>query len=807
MLKNYFITACRNLRKHKTYAFINVFGLSLAFVCSLFLFMNVAHDLSYDQFHEEKETIFKVYHYRKTIEEEKFGTSMSYPVAPTLKAEIPEVKAATRYLWSGGGLEYKGKQFDLQTNLVDNDFFKMFSFPVIKGNTGTPLPDVGSVALSRSAAGTIFGEENPIGKLIRVKLGPDWKELSVSAVLEDTPNNSSVTFAVLARPELNGDYEVNKNNWSWQHHDVFIKIAPTASPEQVEEKMRRITETYNAVDSVYMKKNGYLRDAKGDYFSMRLLPLTEIHLNEEIGSGNNKVSYSYVYTLLLIGIFILAIACFNFINLTIAQSFTRVKEVGVRKYLGAEKKQIFLQVWGESLLLCLLALMIGLGCSVSLFTWLSREFGSKFSLGQFISPLTIMAMLAGTLVVSLIAGGYPALVISKLNATNILKGSITLKKPGIFRNSLIIVQFSMACLLMGCTVIAYKQFEYMRSMPLGINKQAVITIPLYNYGKGADIAQQFRLRLASQPAVLSVSGSNINIGVGKDGSTSKRSTGFAYKDLNINANMLTVDYDFLKTLGITLLRGRDFSRSFATDTVTSVIVTQSMASQFGVKDPVGLSFVADSALPPSVIIGVIPDFHLYSLHEKTEPLMIDMSSAGRIDYVFIKIKTEEPLQLMETVKAIYKDLEPGREFRGTFMDENTERWYSKEKNLSRLLGVASLIAIVLSCLGLFALALLMIGQRVKEIGVRKVLGASAMNINLLLTKEFLRLVVLSIVIATPLAWWLMSQWLQNFPYRMTISWTLFLIVGITAVLVAVLTVGFHTLKAAMANPVKSLRTE
>ena len=807
MLKNYIITAWRNLRKHKTYAIINVFGLSLAFICSLFLFMNVANDLSYDQFHEGKEHIFKVYHYRRTADKEKFGTSMSYPVAPTLKAEIPEVKAAARYLWSGGGLEYKGKPFVLQTNLVDNDFFKIFSFPVIKGNSATPLPDAGSVALSASAAGSIFGQEDPIGKMIRVKFGNDWKELAVSAVLEDAPDNSSVTFAVLARPELNGDYEENKNNWSWQHHEVFIRTAPTATRELVEEKMRRITETYNAVDSVYMKKEGYLRDAKGDYFSIRLLPLTETHLNEEIGSGNNKVSYSYVYTLLLIGIFILAIACFNFINLTIAQSFTRAKEVGVRKYLGAEKKQIFMQVWGESLLLCLLALLIGLGCSVGLFAWFNQQFGSKLKLVQFISPLSIVVILGVTLLVSLIAGGYPAFLISRLNTTSILKGSVTLKKPGIFRNSLIVLQFSMACLLMGCTVIAYKQFEYMRSMPLGFNKEAVITIPLYNYGKGREIAQQFRLRLASQPAVVSVSGSNINIGVGKDGSTSKRSTGFAYKDLNINANMLTVDYDFLKTLGMSLLRGRDFSPSFAADTVSSVIVTQSMASQFQVKDPLGLRFVSDSARPASVIIGVIPDFHLYSLHEKTEPLMIDMSSAGRLDYIFIKIKSRQPLQEMETVKAIYKELEPGREFRGTFLDENTERWYNKEKSLSKILGVSSLIAIVLSCLGLFALALLMIGQRVKEIGVRKVLGASVMNINLLLTREFLKLVLVSIVIATPIAWWLMSQWLQNFPYRMTISWLLFVTVGLTAILIAVLTVGFHTLKAAMTNPVKSLRTE
>lgn len=807
MLKNYFKTALRNLMKHKTYAFINIFGLSLAFVCSLFLFMNVTHDLSYDQFHKDKEKIFKTYYYSQPQEGEKLSAVMGYPVVPALKSEIPEISLATRYMWSGGGLEYKGKPFDLQVNLVDDDFFKIFTFPVIRGNASNPLAETGNVVLSRSAAESIFNKEEPVGKVIKIKIMGEWKSVMVSAVLEDAPKNSSLNFAVLARPELNADYESRKNSWGNQHHEVFIKIAQGATQQGVEDKLRYMLRKHDPGDTASMKKEGYRRDAKGDFVSIKLLPFTENHFNEAIGSGSNEVSYAYVYTLLLIGFFILAIACFNFINLNIAQSFTRVKEVGVRKYLGAERKQIFTQVWGESLLLCLFSVVIGVICSVLLFTWFNQSFGAKFSPSFFIKPGTIVAILLGTLLVSFIAGGYPAFVISRLNTISILKGSITLKKPGLFRNSLIILQFSMACLLMGCTAIAYRQFEYMRSMPLGFNKESVINIPLYNRSKGREVLEQYRNRLSTQSSVVSVSGSNINIGIGKDNNTSKRSSGFMYKEVPINTNMITVDYDFLKTLGIKLLEGRDFSRDFATDTAASVVVTESMARQFGPGSPIGITFAHDSSSPAMKIVGVISDFHMYSLHEKTEPLTLDMSPEMGIGYVFIKVRSNDPMQVMEMAKNIYKDLEPGREFRGTFMDENTERWYSKEKTLSRLLGVSSLIAIILSCLGLFALALLMIRQRIKEIGVRKVLGASVFKINLLLTKEFLRLVILSIVIASPIAWWLMSHWLQNFPYRITISWVLFAVVGITAMLVAILTVSFHTVKAAMTNPVKSLRTE
>jgi ABC-type antimicrobial peptide transport system permease subunit len=315
--------------------------------------------------------------------------------------------------------------------------------------------------------------------------------------------------------------------------------------------------------------------------------------------------------------------------------------------------------------------------------------------------------------------------------------------------------------------------------------------------------------LSAQPAVQSVTGSDINFGVGKDGGTSRISSGFDYNGRLIRSNVITVDYDFLKTMGIPLLSGRDFSKSFGTDTSRNVIVTESMAKSFGVVNPLGLSFITDSSEPRSTIIGIIPDIHLYSLHEEKKPLSVYLAgdNADYIDYALVKIKNLHPVEAMNLIKEAYKKADPGAEFNGSFIEENVGRWYNKEKNFSKILGIATGVATLLSCLGLFAMSALMIGQRIKEIGVRKVLGASVQSIAALLSKDFLVLVLLAVAIATPLTWWLMNKWLSDFPYRVEISWWLFFASGIVALSVAIITISLHTIKAAVANPVKSLRTE
>ena len=808
MIKNYLKIAWRNIWKNKTNSAINIFGMAVAFVCSILLFLTAYFDFSFDNFHADKDHIYKVYQFLNRPEGEDLSASLPYPVSTAFKAEVPDIEQIARYMPTGGAVSYKDKVLDLRISLADNDFFKVFTFPIVKGNSANPLADLSSVVISEEAAAKIFNKEEPIGKIIKVKVSGVWKDLIVGSVCKDIPRNSSIRFDVLARLELESSYTERKDMWNFSNNNsVYLKLPSNISPQQVESKFRYVLQKYNQADIEEMKNRGFKTDKNGDYYGMRLLALKDVHFSPKIGSGGTT-SKPYLYTILLIGFFILAIACFNFINLNVARAFTRMKEVGVRKCLGANTQQIFTQVWGESLLICLIAFAIGILGAVICLPEYNKLLNTRLNLSVFQDPKAIVFLILGMIVVSFLAGGYPALVAAKFNTVSVLKGKVSFKKSGIFRNALIVFQFMAACLLMICTVIAFQQFEYMRTQPLGYNQESVISIPVNNENKGRYFLNQLRNKLASQSSIVSITGTTVNLGLGKDGSASKNSSGFAFNGLNIQTNIMAVDYDFLKTMDIKLLNGRDFSREFGTDTLGNIVVTESLAKQFKKDNPIGLSFMTDSASGiRNTIIGIIPDFHLYSLHESIEPLMIDFSKSGNLSYIMVKTTGKNPKQAMDLVENAYKDLEPGKVFQASFIDENTNRWYEKEKKLSQLLGISAGIAIFLSCLGLFAIALLMIEQRVKEIGIRKVLGASVTNITSLLSKDFLQLVVFAVALASPLAWWAMSKWLQDFPYRIGISPWVFAFAGFSALAIAFLTVSFQAIKAALANPVKSLRTE
>ncbi|WP_114791057.1 FtsX-like permease family protein [Niabella yanshanensis] len=810
MFKNYIKIAWRNIAKRKANTAISTLGLAVAFTCCTFLFLTTAYEFSFDRFHDNKDQIFKVYNnYSSPVNNEGITRSaaMSIPVTPMLKNEVPGIEKVTRILNGENGAMYQNKEQSLQVNYVDDDFFGIFSFPVIAGNRHTPLGSVGNVVLSEYAAKKLLGNENPIDKIIKVKIGGGWKDLSISAIVKDFPQNSSITFDVLVRSELNPAYPADKNNWNHQDHSVYIKIKPRVTREVVENEIKPLVKKYRAADIDEMKKLGVKPDKNGDVYTLKLLPLSEIHFDTQIGTGP-VMAKSYLYTLVLVGLFILLIAAFNFINLNIAQAFTRIKEVGVRKSIGAGTRQIFLQVWGESFLVCLLAVIIGITALAILIKPFNQLLGQNISLRHLYQPATLLYIILMVFLVSLFAGGYPALLVSKLNTVQILKGTVSVKRPGILRNLLIVVQFSLAVLLMVCGLTVFRQFEFMRSMPLGYNQAAVITVPIEHPENGKHIVDELRRRLSSQTAVISVTGSDINFGLGKDGSTSTSSIGFKLHDNLVRTNLLTVDYDFLKTMGIKLKAGRDFDKSFGSDTLRNVIINESMANKLGMKDPVGFSYITDSSEPRSVVIGVVPDFHLYSPHKKTAPLSIYMAGNNDfLSYALINVNTPNPSQIMDLIKKEFKQLEPNNDFNGSFITENVDRWFKKEKRFSRVLAIATGLAIFLSCLGLFAMTALLVNQRVKEIGVRKVLGASVQNLTALLSKDFLFLIVTGVIIAIPLALMFLQSWLSDFPYRVTIGWQAFALSGAAALVVAIATISLHTIKAALANPVKSLRTE
>jgi putative ABC transport system permease protein len=809
MLRNYFKIGFRNLWKSKGYTAVNITGLSVAFCICVFLFLISYLQLTFDSFHDDRDRIFKTYFVSNDVDKTNRSGNMPMPLEPALKTDFPEIEGAARIM--GGrksAVEFNGKYFDKMVVMTDPDFFRVFSFRLIKGNKAYVLNNLSGMVISQDMAAAVFGEDEPLGQTLVVGSGGDRKQYVVTGIVENAPFNSSIQYDALARIENSGNYASDQKKWDANSHELFIKLPPNVDQAAFEGRLKPFTKKYYGGTIDELTKKGAKPDQLGDIFAIRLQNLSKVHFDREI-SGGKGAPVALVYTLLAIAIFILLIACINFINLSIARSFTRAREVGVRKSLGALKKQLFVQIWGETTMICLAGFLAGGLLTYLLLSTFNAAFGTKLTFDQMLQPGFVMLVIAIFVIVTLTAGGYPAWQMAKFNAVEVLKGKVSMKKPGLLRNSLIVTQFSISTLLVCCTIIAVQQVDYMQSIPLGFQKEQVISIPVGNQLNGRQILARMRNTLASDPSVLSITGTGVNLGRGKDKVSSRSVLGFKYKGKEVSTDWLLVDFDYLKTLNIKLKSGRDFDRSFAADSSRRVIISESMAKMMGEANPVGLFLGddADSSGAKSQIIGVVPDFQVYSLSEERRPLTLHISGSETIYYIFVRVTPQSLAASMEKLKGVWQQIAPETEFLGTFLDENLDGWYQNEKKLSEICSLASGIAIFLSCLGLFALALMVIEQRTKEIGIRKVMGASVPNIILVLSSDFVRLVGIALVISIPLAWFGMQQWLANYPERIDLSIWVFALVAFAAIIITFVTVGFHTIKAALVNPVESLRNE
>lgn len=805
MFTNYFKIAWRNLFTNKLHTSINIGGLIIGFTIGIVILLAVYNQLSYDKFHANSKKLYQAYQVFNRKDGQDISSAFGFPAGPTFKAEVPAIEKSSRYLYGGNDIVYNEKELKMPVMLVDEDFLSMFSFPVIKGNKSNPLKSLTDVVMTEDAAKKIFGNEDPLGKNIKLSAGGQLQSMVVSAIIKDPPQNSTLGFDVLARIENRSDYAKDKNNWGTQHHDVYVQLRTGAIHQQTEAQLREIGKKYMA-DIHQVPKEKVTPDKRGDIHAIRLIPFTDIHFSPRVNDrATNKVA---IYIVLTVGLLIILIACFNFININLAKAFARSKEIAVRKCLGAPKGKLFLQLWSESFLVCLIAFVISLALvnicihPSNTFFKLNAQFSTIMQQPDFL--LLAVALL---LFVSFVAGGYPSWLMAKFKVVETLKGKVNLKPKSILRSSLVVAQFVIACIMISCTYIIYQQFQHLQHADLGINKDYLISVPLSKPATGREIVKKLRTRLASDPHFISVTGSNINIGRGRDGGSSKATLSFEYKERPITTNLASIDYDYFKTLGLKIKEGRDFDRSFSTDTLYNVLISESLARQFNEKELVGKSIAIDSSSHRWNVIGIFADFHLYSMREKLESLTLTMNKQEGISYCFIKASSQNLKTSMEIVKKEMALLEPGQEFRGSFVDENISKWYEDEKTMSMLFSVAAAISIVLSCTGLLAIVLLIVQQRVKEIGVRKVLGASVQNISILISKDFLFLVVIAVLIATPIGWLVMSKWLEDFSYRIQMQWWMFALVAFTAIIISLMTISISTIRAAMQNPVKSLRTE
>lgn len=803
MLSNYLKIAFRNLWKHKLFSGINVFGLGAAVGAGLLLMLTALQQFSFDRFHENGDRIYRAYleSYRSRGLER--SANMPTPLQPIVQEEAGGIVQAVR--WRGGGatVEYEGERYQTGIRYTDPAFFQMFSFKLLEGDPARVLASPNSLVLSESEAVKFFGTiKGAVGRELKVIAGGAPMNLQVTGLVEDKPHASSLNYEMITRFENAPDYRGNADNWDNHNHYLFLQLEEGESPQAAEQQLAPITQKYFSGNIERIELEGASAPDGGPVLRLKLQPLHALRFDRDV--SKDGISRAFPIGLLIGVFFILGIACINFVNLTLGSSITRSREVGVRKVLGASRQQLIGQFWGEALLVAGLALLLGLVLAQFLLPDFNRLFRADIALNHPHLFLSIGLILLG---VGLLGGGYPALALSRFQAAAVLKGDTRAQRPGRLRNLLVLAQFAISVLLISCTIIIGQQLHYLRHKPLGFNKEEVLSIPLSHDLDAPQLLERLRNELAGNPRVKSISAGYNNFGLGKDGSMYTSVISFTQGEREHYTHWQAAGYDFTEALEIPLVEGRSFSKGHPTDTAHAILINETFAKQLGEGPYVGKALEME---PRREVIGVMKDFHFQSLEKPIEPLSVVLANPGGsfpMNYIFVRISPDEVPQTMQALEATWKAIAPQAPFEASFLNENTNRLYRVEEAMGQLFVAAAVLAIILSCMGLFGIAVLAISQRTKEIGIRKVLGASVAGIVGLLSRDFLKMVALGILVAAPLAWLAMQAWLKNYAYRIDVQWWVFLLAGALAVLIAFVTLSLQSVRAARANPVEALRSE
>ncbi|PSR55348.1 ABC transporter permease [Adhaeribacter arboris] len=798
MLANYLKLAIRNLLRQKFYTAINIVGLTLGITCCLLIFLFVQNELSYDRFHAQGDRIYRVMRVGGVNGDKAKIPYVSGPYAPALLNDFPsDIKAAVRIMSTNALFSYQDKTFkEDRVFITDPNFLELFTFPLLQGDPRQVLADPDNVVISEAMAKKYFGSENPMGKLLTFDKNQTCK---VSGVMANVPDNSHLKFDFVFSIK---DFEEQEWFQRWNNNSMFTYVL-------LEEQTK--PETLAAQFPAFMEKHqGAEAKKEGQNMTLDLQPLRAIHLDTntqfDFAEQGNK---SNVYIFSAIAIFILLIACINFMNLASARSAGRAKEVGVRKVLGAYKQHLISQFLSESTLLTFVAVVLSLGLIILILPYFNA-FAEKHLAIPFGNPWLYVFLAGIGLVVGLLAGSYPAFFLSSFEPVKVLKGRLASNAGHpLLRKALVVSQFSLSIFLMIGTVVIFRQMDYVQHKNLGFRKEHVIKIPLDNeniYSRN----RAFMGRVQQLPGVQSVS-----VMSGEPGGFHDNYVFKVIDKPNETWNFRTAfsDANYLPTLGIKLVAGRNFSKSFPTDSVAAILLNETAVKNLGwtPQEALGKEFTdptmwAEQPVPHRrKVIGVVQDYHFSSLKEAIEPLIITMRRDQRL--VAIRLASGNPKAALAAIEEVYKQTAPKYPFQYTFLDESFDQLYKSEQKQAQILAVFSVLAIFIACLGLLGLASYTTQQRRKEIGIRKVLGASVGNVVALLSQDFLKLVLLANILAWPLAWWAMHKWLQDFTYRVELNALIFVVAGIIALLIAIVTVSFQALKVAVANPVNALRDE
>ena len=793
MFENYFKIAFRNLWKHKVFSFINIMGLTVGMTACFLIFLYVRFELSYDNMHGKADRIYRLVSDIKTPSDLIHASGPAWAVPPNTKHDFPEVEEFVRvsgnsFLVRKGNIKFQEEK----SVLADSAFFKVFDFPMVRGNRETALSAPLSLVLTESTAKKYFGKQDAMGQTLL--LTGDAIPAKVTAVIKDIPENSQIQAdMIVSMSTLTGKWDTTLDKqWGNYGSSAFLLLKPGADPKSLEKKFPAFLE----------RRNGDEMEKLQMYPTLFLEPLRDVYLHST-RDGAKTANIKNVYIFSLIAIFILLIACINFINLTTARSTERAKEVGIRKVVGAIKNQLAKQFIGESVIVCVLAFIFTFFLAMLLIPPFNQLAGKTITTGVFDHPGYLALLFGAAVTIGLLAGFYPALVLSSFQPITVLKGKFSSGAKGIFlRKGLVILQFSISIVLITGTLIVYQQMNYMRNQNLGFDKEQMVVIE----SNGDPAKEAFRQSLTTIPSVKSVALSSSVPGGGNPGAYSEVEN--QKGDMQIaNLELYFVDFDYIPNYSMKMVAGRAFSRDFKTDTTQAMVLNESAVKLLGYASPgdaVGKRFRQWGR--EGKIIGVMKDFHFRSLQQEIKPLSMRIEPNG-CHLISANITGNNVPATLAAIEEKWKTLIPNRPFNYFFLDEFFDRQYRSEQRFGNLFLNFAILAIFISCLGLLGLASYSTYQRTREIGIRKVMGASVSGIVHLLSKEFLALLFIAFVIASPIAWLVMHRWLEDFSYRIGIHWWIFMVSGMIAFLVAIFTVSFQAIRAALANPVISLRTE
>jgi putative ABC transport system permease protein len=799
MLKNYFKIAIRNLRKHPVFSFINIVGLAIGMAACIMIMLFVFYEKSFDNFHTKNlYRLNEVQKFEGMASSQKVALSM-FPMGPTLKNEFPEIKNFTRVSWTRKyPMSYAEKKIVFSESFfVDSTFLQMFDFTLLKGNRQTVLLKPNSAVLTEDAAKKLFGDEDPVGKTI-THFGEDTASFLVTGVLQNIPQNSQMQFDALY--SFSSKYQPWMfDNWGGNWLDTYLELAPGSDVAALEKKFPTYLKKYMA------------RNDNWKSYELFLLPLQAVHASaSDIGLdyvNYQKFDKNYTNIFFIIAVIVLLIACVNFMNLSTARSAERAKEVGIRKSIGAQRFQLSLQFLGETIFISLIALILAIilvELSLPLVNNLSQR---ELSLPIFSKPLLLLAVIAGTILVGIISGLYPAAYLSSFQPIKVLKGVMqTGRNKDLLRNALVIGQFTCAIFLMISTIFVVKQLNFMRSKDPGFNRSQILNIALDGLTyKKYDLLKQ---ELLQSSLIEGVTGAQDVLGSHMDQSGVEFKGDGPMRELG--STRLIVDPDYLKLYNIGLVAGRNFSNEPSANG-KEYIINEALAKELLKDNPkaqtaslVGKHFGFDSL---GSIIGIAKDFNFNSLHYKIETMFIFNQKEWGFSNISVKLNGNKASEALAFIQSIWSKNLPENPLEYKFLDDHFAEVYKADTQVSQIVGILATLAIIISCLGLFGLASYSAEKRIKEVGIRKVMGASVQNIVSLLSRHFIKLVLIANLIAWPAAWFTISKWLQDYAYRIDISWWVFVLAGMTAMLIALITVSFQAIKAALTNPVKNLRTE